>query len=173
MNSFLVTNLFLRTFICKALFWDWLESSSAGRKAGLKRSRPSTHTNAVWKSLGYANTGVMTGESVGQSEFMWHCRKLPGVRRAYESVWGLEHSDNGTDDDTLSPGVGESSLSGPSSTTVPREEVSMDQAEIKRRRRQLVTSFDGCGVWRNWWLHGGQGSGTQTDGNWYATIDQP
>ena len=153
MNPCDVTNLCLPASTCEGLFWDWLESSPAGQKAGLKRSRPSTHTNAVWKGLGFANTGVMTGASVGQSDFMWHCRKLPGVRRAYESVWGLEHSDGRADDAC--------------------EGKPIDQAERRRRRRQLVTSFDGCGVWRNWWLHGGQGSGTQTDGNWYATIDQP
>jgi hypothetical protein len=137
----------------EALFWDWLESTDAGRAVGLRRGEPLTHKSSVFKSLGmlvwfydlnarfclsslqcdpvcigYANTGVMTGASVGQSRFLWHCRNIPGVAKAFGQLWG-----------------------------VPTNE--------------LVTSFDGCGVWRNYWQHGGRGSGTQTDGNWFH-LDQ-
>jgi len=36
---------------------------------------------------------------------------------------------------------------------------------------ELASSFDGCGAWRNYWLHGGKGSGTITEGNWFH-LDQ-
>ena len=107
----------------EGLFWDWLEGTAEARKVGLKRGAPFTHKTAVWKSLGYSNTGVMTGGSVGQSDFMWHCRMLPGVARAFAAVFQVEPA-------------------------------------------ELVSSFDGCGSWRNYWLHGGKGSGTLTDGGW-------
>jgi hypothetical protein len=104
-------------------FWHWLERSEAGRKVGLRRHAHATHKSSVWKALGYANTGILAAGSVGQSEFMWHCRQLPGVARAFGQVFGVQPS-------------------------------------------ELVSSFDGCGAWRNYWLHGGKGSGTITEGNW-------
>jgi hypothetical protein len=97
------------------LFWDWLEETTAGRRVGLKRDLAATHKSSVWKELGYSNTGVMVGESVGQSEFMWHCRSIPAVSSAFAVIFDTPAS-------------------------------------------ELVTSFDGCGSWRNFWLHGGKGS---------------
>lgn len=117
----------------EGLFWEWLEATEVARKVGLRRDQPHTHKSSVFKELGYANTGVMSGGCVGQSAFMWHVRMLPGVRRAFANIWGLADNDNGSG----------------------------------TRDRRLVTSFDGCGSWRNYWLHGGRGSGTATEGNWY------
>ena len=107
-------------------FWDWLENTEAGRRAGLIRGLPRTHTSRVWKDLGYANTGILTREGIGQSEFMWHCRLLRGVREAFGRIFQV-------------------------------------------KANELVTSFDGCGAWRNYWLHGGKGSGTITEGNWLVS----
>jgi hypothetical protein len=112
----------------ESLFWDWLEQTAAGRSVGLKCNVHATHKSSVWKALGYSNTGVMVGESVGQSEFMWHCRSIPAVSSAFGVIFDTPAS-------------------------------------------ELVTSFDGCGSWRNYWLHGGKGSGTMTDGNWFH-LDQ-
>jgi hypothetical protein len=114
--------------LAESKFWDWLERTDAGRAAGLRRAAPQTHQSKVWKALGYSNTGVMVGESIGQSEFMWHCRRIPGVAKAFAAIFDVAPTD-------------------------------------------LVTSFDGAGSWRNYWLHGGKGSGTITDGNWFH-LDQ-
>ncbi len=165
----------------EALFWDWLEGTAAGAKAGLRRDRPHTHTNEVWKSLGYSNTGVMAGESVGQSAFLWHVRSLPGVRSAFEAVWGLDDRGGGqkkkkTQDDAAATGNGlenndNSSHCSSSSSSKSGGGTSSSSGDGCNRQRQLATSFDGCGVWRNYWLHGGAGSGTATDGNWFH-LDQ-
>lgn len=45
------------------LFWEWLERT----RPAVSRDRAATHTDAVFESLGYANTGVIAKESIGQS----------------------------------------------------------------------------------------------------------
>lgn len=111
------------------LFWQWLTTVHPS----IKRDDPSTHTSSVWNTLGYRNSGVMAQESIGQSEFMWHCRLLPKVRGAFATLWGLPCPQ-------------------PADSTA------------------LITSFDGCGSWRNAWLRGADRS-WQTDGNWFH-LDQ-
>lgn len=111
----------------ESLFWEWLEATSAGRRVRLQRGRPETHRTQVWRELGYSNTGVMFKAAIGQSAFMWHCRKLLGVLQAWATVWGVP------------PG-------------------------------ELVTSFDGCGSWRNCWLPCADRT-YLTQGNWYH-LDQ-
>mmetsp|Transcript_13713 Transcript_13713/g.44721 ORF Transcript_13713/g.44721 Transcript_13713/m.44721 type:complete len:489 (-) Transcript_13713:48-1514(-) len=105
------------------LFWRWLETHTSARRGDAR-----THLPSVFESIGYANTGVVTKFSVGQSAFLWHCRKA--ARPAWATVWGTTTKDDA-----------------------------------------LVSSFDGCGVWRNPYLHLDEKAKAYTDGNWYH-LDQ-
>lgn len=67
-------------------FWDWLEREHPT----VDRNKPATHAPRVWSELGYANTGVITAGSIGQSALMWRARQLPGVVNAWRTVWGLD-----------------------------------------------------------------------------------
>jgi len=67
------------------LFWAWLE----GAAPGLARGDPATHTTARLGALGWANTGVLAGGAVGQSDFLWHLRLCPGVLACWRTVLGL------------------------------------------------------------------------------------
>jgi len=71
------------------LFWDWLENTDPGQAVGISRLEPTSHKTQVWHQLGYANTGVMSKSSIGQSHFLWFCRQLPGVIAAWETLWGV------------------------------------------------------------------------------------
>jgi len=102
------------------LFWKWIE----GLGMGVRRDEPETYTNKVFQELGYLNTGVTCGASVGQSRFMWFCRQLPGVQRAQATLWNTS---------------------------------------------DLITSFDGCGIWRNPYFQ--SVDQCLTKGGWYH-LDQ-
>jgi len=40
-----------------------------------------------WRVLGRLPTGQVASHGIAHSAFMWHCRGLPGVRRAFQEVW--------------------------------------------------------------------------------------
>jgi len=40
-----------------------------------------------WQALGRLPTGQVTHDGIAHSAFMWHCRGLPGVCRAFQEVW--------------------------------------------------------------------------------------
>ncbi len=59
--------------------WDWLE----GLGRGIRRHDPATHRR--WPQH---NRGVLGMYGIGQSDFMWRARTLPGVIDAFATVWG-------------------------------------------------------------------------------------
>jgi hypothetical protein len=69
----------------RELFWRWMESLPHG----ISRADPSTLRNEAWKQLGYA-TGVLTKYSIGQSDYLWYCRTLPGVQELFKGVWDTD-----------------------------------------------------------------------------------
>lgn len=71
------------------LFWKWLRASSS---TGFKDEREfpgGAFDNSNWRTLGY-DSGVVACDSIGQSDFLWHCRTLPGVAGLFRSLWGTE-----------------------------------------------------------------------------------
>lgn len=68
------------------LFWDFVKNT----ELGIDPTDPHTLRNELWHKLGFANSGVVTEFSVGQSEFLWYCRMLPKVRQVFEVLWGTE-----------------------------------------------------------------------------------
>eukprot|EP00037_Helgoeca_nana_P011567 m.104069 g.104069 ORF g.104069 m.104069 type:complete len:376 (-) comp20911_c0_seq1:210-1337(-) len=69
--------------VAKDLFWDFLESQCVG----IDRSAPDTIASAAWNQLCFPKNGTFSRAGVGQSDFMWHCRLLPGVRRCFAEAW--------------------------------------------------------------------------------------
>jgi len=67
-----------------SLFWDWLESCS--RSGAIRRDDPSSWTEQNnWPG---GPRGFLTeANGGGQCAAAWHTRTLPGVRRAFESIW--------------------------------------------------------------------------------------
>lgn len=59
--------------------WSWLE----GLGRGILRDDPAT-----WSNWPHQNRGVIGMYGIGQADFMWRARTLPGVRAAYTAVWG-------------------------------------------------------------------------------------
>eukprot|EP01062_Namystynia_karyoxenos_P032033 TRINITY_DN23689_c0_g1_i1.p1 TRINITY_DN23689_c0_g1~~TRINITY_DN23689_c0_g1_i1.p1 ORF type:complete len:353 (+),score=65.62 TRINITY_DN23689_c0_g1_i1:74-1132(+) len=64
------------------LLWDWL------RHSGMLPACP--HTWGAENFPGNPANGVIVRDGMGQSEFMWHLRSLPGVRAAYATLWGTD-----------------------------------------------------------------------------------
>ncbi len=65
-------------------FWSWMEHVSPG----LKQQDPSTWTEENWP---YNNLGVMGMYGIGQADFMWEARTLPGVVDAFSRVWNTDN----------------------------------------------------------------------------------
>ena len=64
----------------KDLMWSHLQ------QYGMKPGQPST-----WTAFpGYAQSGIIGKDGIGQSDFLWHVRELPRVRRAFAAIWGVE-----------------------------------------------------------------------------------
>lgn len=61
-----------------SLWWDLVEGNS-----NLKRNDPST-----WHEwVADPSVGIMSGYSIGQSQFMWFVRTIPKLREAFALVW--------------------------------------------------------------------------------------
>ena len=68
----------------KSQMWDFLESIP-----GTKVARDDVNTwglSGDW--LPSETNGILHGFGFGQSKFMWGLRLLPGVRQAFEAIWG-------------------------------------------------------------------------------------
>jgi hypothetical protein len=72
----------------ESLFWDFVES----RQLGIDRNDPRTLRHSCWRRLASSettfSTGLLSQYGIGQSEFMWHCRQLGGVQKAFATAWG-------------------------------------------------------------------------------------
>mmetsp|Transcript_12726 Transcript_12726/g.20373 ORF Transcript_12726/g.20373 Transcript_12726/m.20373 type:complete len:430 (-) Transcript_12726:314-1603(-) len=69
-----------------SLFWKWIRSTGLP----INKDDAGTMANSHWKKLGFARTGVMTRYHVGQSDFLWYCRQLPGVQKLFSELWGTD-----------------------------------------------------------------------------------
>uniref|UniRef100_A0A7S3Z9X9 Uncharacterized protein n=1 Tax=Lotharella globosa TaxID=91324 RepID=A0A7S3Z9X9_9EUKA len=67
----------------KELFVSWLRKAGITCKSGDWKSID----GSKWKSLGFPKTGVLTQYGIGQSDLLWYCRTLEGVRKAFQDVW--------------------------------------------------------------------------------------
>jgi len=68
----------------EALFWDWVKNSPGK----ICKDDPQSFGDGNWNQICFPKNGVCSKFGVGQSKFMWYCRLISGVRRAFESVWG-------------------------------------------------------------------------------------
>ena len=67
----------------KKLLWDYLEDWGEGH---IDRADPDTWwCDPAWAPN--AKDGIIYGRGIGQSEFMWHLRLLPRVRKAFAGLW--------------------------------------------------------------------------------------
>jgi len=66
------------------LFWNYVENLNVG----VTRGRADTMGNSTWNRLCFPKNGVIAGGGIGQSDFMWHCRLLPNVRKCFQHAWG-------------------------------------------------------------------------------------
>lgn len=65
------------------LLWQFLADN-----AGFAREDPKTWTDENFLKVGCIATGIVSKAGIGQSDFLWHCRLLPAVRKAFASIWG-------------------------------------------------------------------------------------
>lgn len=72
------------------LFWAWAERTT---QLGIKRDDVTTMDNDRFHRLGFAASGVCTEYSVGQSDFLWFSRQLPGTRKLFRNLWDVESDD--------------------------------------------------------------------------------
>mmetsp|Transcript_12157 Transcript_12157/g.28334 ORF Transcript_12157/g.28334 Transcript_12157/m.28334 type:complete len:431 (+) Transcript_12157:111-1403(+) len=101
------------------LLWAFLEEH-----AGWDRADPTSWTTESFDSVADVCKGILYKRGIGQSDFQWFVRTLPGVRAVFEEVWGTD---------------------------------------------ELLTSFDGCNVFRPW--HNEALAHTKTLGGWWH-VDQ-
>ena len=92
--------------------------------AGWDRADPTSWTTESFDSVADVYKGILYKRGIGQSDFQWFVRTLPGVRAVFEEVWGTD---------------------------------------------ELLTSFDGCNVFRPW--HNEALAHTKTLGGWWH-VDQ-
>ena len=68
----------------KRLLWDYLEEYGDGE---IDRDDEESWWSSARAWAPNAKDGIIYGRGVGQSDFMWHLRLLPRVRRAFAAVW--------------------------------------------------------------------------------------
>jgi len=66
------------------LFWDLVER----QQPEIKRDNPATWRDDIW--VASARNGIMAGYGIGQSEFLWHARRLPKVKEAFSKIWDTD-----------------------------------------------------------------------------------
>mmetsp|Transcript_130516 Transcript_130516/g.226824 ORF Transcript_130516/g.226824 Transcript_130516/m.226824 type:complete len:407 (-) Transcript_130516:256-1476(-) len=64
------------------LLWEFLEQSTTWR-----RGSPETWSDEGHERIGSVHNGLVNAAGVGQSPFLWHCRTLPAVRKAFSKIW--------------------------------------------------------------------------------------
>lgn len=67
----------------RQLLWAFLRQA-----AGWRRGAPWTWTDDSLARIGQVHFGIVDGGGVGQSNLSWYVRTLPGVRCAFERIWG-------------------------------------------------------------------------------------
>eukprot|EP00735_Rhodelphis_limneticus_P008157 TRINITY_DN2096_c0_g1::TRINITY_DN2096_c0_g1_i1::g.21763::m.21763 TRINITY_DN2096_c0_g1::TRINITY_DN2096_c0_g1_i1::g.21763 ORF type:complete len:341 (+),score=13.93,PhyH/PF05721.8/3.6e+02,PhyH/PF05721.8/0.0011,DUF1479/PF07350.7/79,DUF1479/PF07350.7/0.23 TRINITY_DN2096_c0_g1_i1:83-1105(+) len=71
------------------LFWKWMKAT----ELGFDPTQPNTFDSESWKDLGFMHHGVIANYGIGQSEFLWYCRLLEGVKNVFATVWDVNASD--------------------------------------------------------------------------------
>ena len=69
----------------KSLLWDFLESVP---DTEVTRGDPASWSRGWLPSAG---NGLMGGYGIGQSDFCWHARQIPGVKQAFASIWECDN----------------------------------------------------------------------------------
>jgi len=64
------------------LLWEFLEKHTPWR-----RRANETWTDDGFESIGSVQNGLVNGAGMGHSDFLWHLRTLPKVRKAFEAIW--------------------------------------------------------------------------------------
>lgn len=67
------------------LLWAFLEAAPG---TPVRRDDPATWDGPDWKPS--ASNGLLGGGGFGQSDFAWHTRLLPGVRKAFSKIWNCD-----------------------------------------------------------------------------------
>lgn len=80
------------------LFWDFLSNgdpdglhvtSKATKCTGPVRGDLSTWDDDRWKTrVSMPHVGLINSGGIGHSAFAWHIRVQPGVKQAFQSIWG-------------------------------------------------------------------------------------
>jgi len=65
----------------KGLAWDFLE----GLGAGIDRNDIGSWNTPLWPDP--FGKGIVAGDGVGQSEFLWHARGIPNVQKIFSMIW--------------------------------------------------------------------------------------
>lgn len=66
----------------EGLLWDFLEQHTSWR-----RHDPDTWTDAALEKIGSVQNGLVNGDGMGQSDFLWYLRILPNVREVFARIW--------------------------------------------------------------------------------------
>lgn len=66
----------------KDLLWEFLEENT-----DMSRDNPDSWTNTEMQKVGDSTTGILVNAGFGQSDFCWHARLLPSVKKAFAKVW--------------------------------------------------------------------------------------
>jgi len=53
------------------------------------RDDVSSWNNTYWP-CGRPKTGIFYQDAIGQSEFLWYCRTIPNIKKAFSTIWGGE-----------------------------------------------------------------------------------
>jgi len=68
----------------KVLAWDFIEKVAPG----VSRADPTTWDHPSWPDP--FGKGIVSGDAVGQSEFLWFCRGIPNVKSVFAQIWGTQ-----------------------------------------------------------------------------------
>jgi len=69
----------------ETMLWQFLTEN-----AGFDRADPSTWSDENFERIGCTGTGIIDGAGISQSDFVWHLRLLPAVRRAFAAIWSTD-----------------------------------------------------------------------------------
>eukprot|EP01090_Pellita_catalonica_P001962 TRINITY_DN11658_c0_g1_i1.p1 TRINITY_DN11658_c0_g1~~TRINITY_DN11658_c0_g1_i1.p1 ORF type:complete len:342 (+),score=40.34 TRINITY_DN11658_c0_g1_i1:31-1056(+) len=65
--------------------WDYIEGLGEGL---IKRDDVKSWGSSRWPDP--YGKGIVAGDGVGQSEFLWYCRGIPKVKKIFQTIWNEE-----------------------------------------------------------------------------------
>ncbi len=69
-----------------SFLWDFIHEFP---DSTVQRGMPETWNNDEW--LASTKNGIMNAFGMGQSNFLWHTRMLPGVKKTFAAIWNTSH----------------------------------------------------------------------------------